>query len=203
MVYLCLMKLEPLVRAGLPTSHGKFDMYAFDSGVEEMPHVALVHGTVASDAAVLVRIHSECLTGDVFGSIRCDCGEQLHESLRLIEGQGGVLVYLRQEGRGIGLVNKLKAYNLQDEGMDTISANHALGFHSDERDFAPAIGILKSLGVRSIRLLTNNPDKLFVFEDSSIEVVERIPLSIPARPENAFYLRTKKEAMGHWLEGNE
>lgn len=197
------MNFEPLVKATLPTQAGKFEVLAFDSGVEEMPHLALVHGAFASDAPVLVRIHSECLTGDVFGSVRCDCGEQLAESMRQIQLHGGVVIYLRQEGRGIGLVNKLKAYNLQDEGMDTIGANHALGFHSDERDFSPAVRIVQALGIRTIRLLTNNPEKIYAFEDSGIEVLERVPLQIAARPENEFYLRTKREAMGHWLEGNE
>jgi GTP cyclohydrolase II len=197
------MKGDSLVRAKVPTQHGQFDMLAYASGVEEIPHLALVaHNTNFGDV-IDVRIHSECITGDVFGSVRCDCGEQLHASMDHLHTHGGVLIYLRQEGRGIGLVNKLKAYNLQDEGMDTISANHALGFHTDERDYTPAIEILRDLGAKRIRLLTNNPDKLFLFDETEIDVIERINLHVPVRPENEAYLRTKRDVLGHWLEGNE
>ncbi len=148
---------------------------------------------------VNLRIHSECMTGDVFGSTRCDCGEQLASSMKYLEDHGGMLIYLRQEGRGIGLVNKLKAYNLQDEGMDTIRANHALGFHTDERDFSVAIAILNSMSVKQVHLITNNPDKMDAFANSGIEIVSRIPIMIEPRPENRHYLTTKKQALGHLL----
>lgn len=192
--------IHPLVSSRLPTVFGEFTILAFDSGREEMPHLLLINTTVESDRDLInVRIHSECMTGDVFGSTRCDCGEQLAASMKYIEEHGGAIVYLRQEGRGIGLVNKLKAYNLQDEGMDTIRANHALGFHTDDRKYTIAVDILKSKGIRRINLLTNNPDKLDVFSGSGIEIVERIPLMIEPRPENRHYLLTKKEALGHLL----
>lgn len=187
-----------LVESRLPTVYGDYRVLAFDSGREELPHLVLA-GEWTPDKPVNVRIHSECMTGDVFGSTRCDCGEQLAASLKYIEVHGGMLIYLRQEGRGIGLVNKLKAYNLQDEGMDTIRANHALGFHTDQRDFTIAVEILKFMGVEKICLLTNNPDKLDVFKNSGIEIVERIPLTIEPRPENRHYLLTKKQGLGHLL----
>jgi GTP cyclohydrolase II len=187
-----------LVESRLPTVYGDYRILAFDSGREELPHLAL-SGSWSLDGPVNVRIHSECMTGDVFGSTRCDCGEQLAASLKYIEENGGILIYLRQEGRGIGLVNKLKAYNLQDEGMDTIRANHALGFHTDMRDFSLAVEILKFMGVEKINLLTNNPEKLDAFAKSGIEVVNRIPLTIEPRPENRHYLLTKKQGLGHLL----
>lgn len=189
----------PLSEARLPTAFGHFRMLAFNGPLAEMPHVVLTNLSGAWPDAVPVRIHSECMTGDVFGSLRCDCGEQLHASMRFLAEHGGVLIYLRQEGRGIGLTNKLKAYALQDNGMDTIAANHALGFASDERSFQDAVAILRSLGVERIQLLTNNPQKLEAFDCSGIEVVERIPLSIPSGKDNEAYLRTKREGMGHWL----
>lgn len=187
-----------LVSSRLPTIYGEFVMDAFDSGRPEMPHLVLRnHGS--ESPVVNVRIHSECLTGDVFGSTRCDCGEQLATSLRFIEDNGGVLVYLRQEGRGIGLVNKMKAYNLQDQGMDTIVANHHLGFHADLRNYSEAISILKHLGITRINLITNNPDKLDAFKESGISIENRIPILIDPRPENRTYLDTKKNALGHLL----
>ncbi|MFN8862727.1 MAG: GTP cyclohydrolase II [Flavobacteriales bacterium] len=188
-----------LVSSRLPSVHGEFRMLAFDSGNPQMPHVVLSNLSENPAQPVLVRIHSECMTGDVFGSTRCDCGEQLQGAMKLIEAQGGMLIYLRQEGRGIGLVNKLHAYNLQDEGMDTFEANHALGFQSDERVYSAAIDILKQLGVSRIHLITNNPEKIEAFEASGIEVVSRVPIVIPARPENAEYLEAKKTQMGHLL----
>lgn len=188
-----------LVSSRLPTLHGEFRMRAFDSGNPQMPHVVLSNLSEEPAQPVLVRIHSECMTGDVFGSTRCDCGEQLQGAMKLIEAQGGMLIYLRQEGRGIGLVNKLHAYNLQDEGMDTFEANHALGFQSDERVYSAAIDILKQLGVARIQLITNNPGKMEAFEASGIEVVSRVPIIIAARPENAEYLEAKKTQMGHLL----
>lgn len=190
---------QHLVSSRLPTVYGEFVIEAFDSGRNEMPHLILSNLPDGFPDAINVRIHSECLTGDVFGSTRCDCGEQLAASLKYIEENKGLLIYLRQEGRGIGLVNKLKAYNLQDEGMDTIRANHALGFHADQRKYDAAIDILKQLGIQSINLLTNNPDKIDAFENSGIEVKKRIPLMMEIRPENRHYLLTKKNAMGHLL----
>lgn len=184
--------------ARMPSTRGNFKLEAFSSEFPDFPHLALVKSLV--EEVVNVRIHSECMTGDVFGSLRCDCGEQLHRSSEYIESNGGVVIYLRQEGRGIGLENKLKAYNLQDEGMDTIQANLALGFHADDRDFTPAIEYLKSKGVRKINLLTNNPEKIASFEGTGITVVKRIPIIVAEDQENAPYLRTKKESMGHMLD---
>ncbi len=172
-------------------------MIAYDSGIGEFPHLVMQSEVRPDDGPVNVRVHSECMTGDVFGSLRCDCGEQLHSAMRTFGKQGGYLIYLRQEGRGIGLVNKLKAYNLQDEGMDTVSANVALGFHADERDYAPAIEILKHLSIDEIRLFTNNPEKIEAFEGTGITVIERIPIEVAPQDESEGYLRTKKEQMGH------
>ena len=164
-----------------------------------MPNLALVaHGTDLEDT-VLLRMHSECLTGDLFGSYRCDCGEQLERSLELIGEQGGVVLYLRQEGRGIGLINKLRAYRLQDDGADTVEANAMLHLPIDGRDYAAALAMARSIGVRSVRLLTNNPLKLEAFEESGIEVLERVPLEIEKRPENERYLNTKRDEMGHQI----
>lgn len=193
-----MSKASFLVSSRLPTIYGQFVMDTFDSGREEMPHIVL-RNSGADMPVVNVRIHSECLTGDLFGSTRCDCGEQLATSLRYIEEHGGVLVYLRQEGRGIGLVNKMKAYNLQDQGMDTIVANHHLGFHADLRSYDAAIEILKNLGISRINLITNNPDKLDAFAESGITIEKRIPILIDPRPENRKYLDTKKNALGHLL----
>lgn len=194
-----MSKKEQLVSARLPTIYGDFVINAYESGRSELPHLSLCNTAVQKENVINVRIHSECLTGDIFGSTRCDCGEQLAASMKYIEEHGGVLVYLRQEGRGIGLVNKLKAYNLQDEGMDTIRANHALGFHTDLRTYEDAIEILQSLGIKQINLLTNNPEKLDAFKNSGIDVVSRIPLMIEPRPENHHYLSTKKNSLGHLL----
>lgn len=186
------------VRASLPTHWGDFDIYAFtDSEDSSISHLALVHKNIDLTMPVAVRIHSECLTGDLFGSARCDCGEQLEASMDIISRDNGVLIYLRQEGRGIGLVNKLKAYNLQDTGMDTIDANVHLGFEPDQRDYSIAVEMLLSLGVRKIRLITNNPDKINVIDKSSIELSERIPLIIAPGHHNEAYLVSKKLRMGH------
>lgn len=190
----------PLVTSNLPTVNGAFRIMAFDSGIEVLPHVVLDNLNGSSDVAN-VRIHSECMTGDVFGSTKCDCGEQLAASMDYIEKHGGVLIYLRQEGRNIGLVNKLKAYNLQEQGMNTIEANHALGFLTDQRTYEDALSILRYLGLEKINLLTNNPDKMSAFESSGIQVVERIPIQIKARPENKGYLSVKKNELGHLLNG--
>ena len=190
-----------LAESTLPTRFGEFRIAAFDSGFVDFPHVVLYNVDLPSNEVVNVRIHSECMTGDVFSSVRCDCGEQLDFSLREFGERGGVLVYLRQEGRGIGLVNKLKAYNLQDnEGLDTIKANHALGFHTDERDYSPGIEILKALGISKVKVYTNNPEKLDAFADTGIEVVGRVAVDIPSRNENREYLNVKRTELGHLLK---
>ncbi len=160
----------------------------------------MVHEKFDPSQPVLVRIHSECMTGDLFGSHRCDCGEQLDQSLHLVAGRGGVVIYLRQEGRGIGLINKLKAYNLQDQGLNTADANTHLGFEVDARQYDLALEILSDLGIRQIHLLTNNPDKIEAIEHSDIEIVSRVPLIIPPRTENRAYLETKRALMGHLLK---
>ncbi|MEN9348236.1 MAG: cyclohydrolase [Bacteroidota bacterium] len=201
--YLCSRMSNPidkvLAKAQLPTVSGPFDILAYEGQNAEMPHLVLATPHLKINGVVNVRIHSECMTGDVFGSTRCDCGEQLHASMEYLQKNGGVLLYLRQEGRGIGLVNKLKAYKLQEEGMDTIEANHALGFEADQRSFEDAVQILQSLGIQAIHLLTNNPEKMNAFDGSRITLHSRIPLQIKARPENQGYLDTKRNDMGHLL----
>ncbi|NNF02554.1 MAG: GTP cyclohydrolase II [Bacteroidia bacterium] len=194
--------MKRLVQSELPSKWGSFKLIAYENSVETMPHLALVSGDkVGTEDATLVRVHSECMTGDVFGSHRCDCGEQLEISLQLIREKGGVLIYLRQEGRGIGLVNKLKAYNLQDEGLNTADANVHLGFEIDERDYKIALDILADLNISKIHLLTNNPQKIEAFEGSNIEVVSRIPLIVKPNNDNAEYLSAKRDIMGHLLKG--
>lgn len=191
--------MKKLVEARLPLSHGAFSVMAFGDGDEMHPHVVL-RSNVSNEGTPLVRVHSECMTGDVFGSTRCDCGDQLNRALASIAEEGGMLIYLRQEGRGIGLVEKLKAYNLQDQGMDTIEANEALGHPSDGRSFAVAAEILEELHVKSIRLLTNNPAKIEGLEANGIQVEVREPLIIEPLKENARYLAVKKALMGHLLD---
>jgi len=190
--------LRRAVDTRLPTEFGEFLLRAYTEAGSAHPHLALVQGDVDGPTSPLVRIHSECMTGDVFSSQRCDCGIQLQAALQMIARAGtGVLVYLRQEGRGIGLLNKLHAYNLQDGGLDTVDANLHLGFAADERDYDIAVTILEDLGVRSARLLTNNPAKLAALDASSIEVVERMPLVAPVTEENRDYLAVKRLRMGH------
>ena len=186
-----------VAEANLPTRYGTFEMFVYDT-IDHKEHVALTIGAIDDGESVLVRAHSECLTGDVFGSSRCDCGEQFAESLRLLQEEGrGVLLYLRQEGRGIGLANKISAYALQERGLDTVQANHALGLPEDVRDYWMAAEMLLDLGVRRARLLTNNPAKIEGLERYGVEVVKRVPLRISPNPSNVGYLRTKREKMGH------
>jgi 3,4-dihydroxy 2-butanone 4-phosphate synthase/GTP cyclohydrolase II len=186
-----------LVKSRIPSVYGDFDMWAFASAVESMPHVVLTSKSFDVSQAVSVRIHSECMTGDVFGSKRCDCGQQLQNALRYIEKHGGALIYLRQEGRGIGLVHKLEAYNLQDQGLDTVEANHKLGFQADERSYHEAIEILKALGVGTVRLISNNPAKIDALSKAGIQVVEQIYIPTEAFDENQGYLKAKVDKMGH------
>ncbi|HEX7057574.1 MAG TPA: bifunctional 3,4-dihydroxy-2-butanone-4-phosphate synthase/GTP cyclohydrolase II [Bacilli bacterium] len=197
-----LVKRE--VEVKLPTDYGTFTAIAYSNDVDRKEHVALVKGKIDETQPVLVRMHSECLTGDVFHSHRCDCGPQLHAALRQISEAGaGVLVYLRQEGRGIGLVNKLRAYRLQEQGLDTVDANIKLGFKPDLRDYGIGAQILKDIGVRKIRLLTNNPRKIIGLGGYGLEVVERVPIQVKENEDNESYLRTKKLKMGHLLDFHE
>jgi len=189
-----------LAKAALPTRFGQFNVSVFE--VDGMPGeaVALMRGPLDGTLAPLVRLHSECLTGDVLGSLRCDCGQQLSAALALIASAGsGVLLYLRQEGRGIGLANKIRAYALQDQGLDTVDANLALGLPVDRREYASAAAILRELGLRQVRLLTNNPSKRVALEKHGVHVVERVPLAVPPNAVNRGYLRTKADRMGHLL----
>ena len=198
------MRTEALVRrvasASLPTSHGDFRVIAYESLIDRETHVALVRGEIGDGEHVMVRVHSRCLTGDVFHSARCDCGPQLDAAMQRISAEGrGVLLYLNQEGRGIGLSNKIRAYELQDQGFDTVEANERLGFKADQRDYGIGVQILKDLGVRSMRLLSNNPRKLVGIEGYQLSVAEWIPLEIPPSDHTRGYLRTKKEKLGHKL----
>lgn len=195
------LKIQRIVQTRIPTEVGQFKLCLYTNNRDEKEHLALIRGEVNNFDDVPVRIHSECFTGDVLGSLRCDCGEQLQLAMEYIAHQGrGVIVYLRQEGRGIGLSEKLRAYNLQDRGLDTVEANLVLGHHEDEREYSMAAAILRDLGVRSIRLLTNNPDKITSLEDLGVIITERVPLVATVTEENAAYLLTKARRMNHLLD---
>jgi 3,4-dihydroxy 2-butanone 4-phosphate synthase/GTP cyclohydrolase II len=192
--------VEKGVEASLPTQYGDFKIIPFRQKSNGMEHVALIKGEWAEDEPILVRMHSSCATGDIFGSKRCECGDQLHKAMQAIEREGkGVIVYLNQEGRGIGLMNKIHAYKLQEEGLDTVEANIHLGFKADERDYGVGASILHALGVTKMRLMTNNPIKRIGLEGYGLEIVENVPIEIEPNPYNEFYIRTKKERMGHDL----
>ena len=193
--------VEEVTSTMLPTYSGEFKSVAFKNLLDEQIHIALVKGEIKKDNPTLVRVHSQCLTGDVFGSYRCDCGEQLQKSMEMIEQEGtGVLLYLYQEGRGIGIINKLKAYALQDEGKDTVQANEELGFKPDLRDYGIGAQILRKLGLKKIRIMTNNPRKIVGLEGYGLQLVERVPIEVEAKKDNLKYLRTKQKKLGHLFQ---
>jgi 3,4-dihydroxy 2-butanone 4-phosphate synthase/GTP cyclohydrolase II len=199
------MRTESMVHkvaaASLPTAFGAFRIHCFESQIDKESHLALVYGEIGEGDGVLVRVHSKCLTGDVFHSARCDCGAQLESAMRRISAEGrGVLLYLNQEGRGIGLANKIRAYELQDQGLDTVEANEKLGFKADQRDYGIGVQILRALGVRSMRLLSNNPRKMVAIEGYGLSVLEWLPLEVPASEHTRKYLKTKKDKLGHRLD---
>jgi 3,4-dihydroxy 2-butanone 4-phosphate synthase/GTP cyclohydrolase II len=199
------LKTESLVEMGekvdMPTAHGHFKLIPFRQKSNGLEHVALIKGEWKHDEPILVRVHSSCMTGDIFGSMRCECGEQLHKAMQLIEKEGkGVVVYMNQEGRGIGLMNKIKAYKLQEQGMDTVDANLHLGFNADERDYGVGAQILREVGVTKIRLMSNNPVKRIGLEAYGLSIVENMPIEVLTNQHNAFYMQTKKTKMGHVLK---
>jgi len=184
----------------LPTEYGEFNLIPFIQKSNGLEHVAITKGSWKEDDQVLVRVHSSCVTGDIFGSFRCDCGNQLHEAMKRVQKEGkGVIIYLNQEGRGIGLYNKMKAYKLQEQGLDTVEANVELGFKEDERDYGVGAGMLHSLGIRNLRLITNNPVKKAGLEGYGMKIVETIHIDVPTNKHNQFYMETKRDKMGHFL----
>ena len=194
------ISVERVATAHLPTEYGEFEIAGYRSKTSDEEFVVVYMGPLEAEVPTLVRIHSQCLTGDVFGSIKCDCGPQLHKTLRMIAEEGrGAIVYQQQEGRGIGIINKIRAYALQDQGLDTVEANEQLGFEVDAREYQQCAEVLFDLGLCKVRVISNNPDKLAALERAGLRIVERIPIEVPAEPPAAHYLRTKKEKLGHLI----